>query len=64
MKRRILLKHLGQHGCELFREGARHSVYWNPTSKKTSSVPRHTEIAEGLARKICCDLGIPWVRDE
>jgi len=59
MKRHELLRHLKVHGCELFREGARHSVYWNPRRRKTSSVPRHTEIGDNLARKICRDLEIP-----
>jgi mRNA interferase HicA len=59
MKRRALLKHLKRHGCELLREGKRHSIYWNPADRKTSSVPRHTEIVDRLARKICKDLGIP-----
>ena len=27
--------------------------------RRTSSVPRHTEIVDKLARKICKDLGIP-----
>lgn len=59
MKRRALLKHLRRHGCELLREGKQHSVYFNPTNRRTSSVPRHAEIANKLARKICKDLGIP-----
>ena len=58
MKRKDLLRHLRSCGCELYREGAKHSIYWNPTDRKTSSVPRHTEIQEFLARKICRDLGI------
>jgi mRNA interferase HicA len=59
MKRRALLDHLRAHGCELLREGARHSIYWNPANNKTSAVPRHGEIANLLARKICQDLGAP-----
>jgi mRNA interferase HicA len=59
MKRQALLKHLRQHGCELFREGANHSIFWNPTSQKTSAVPRHMEVSDKLARKICKDLGVP-----
>ncbi|MBI5969549.1 MAG: type II toxin-antitoxin system HicA family toxin [Deltaproteobacteria bacterium] len=58
MKRRELLRHLKQHGCELFREGGKHSVYFNVVGRKTSSVPRHNEIADKLARKICKDLDI------
>jgi mRNA interferase HicA len=59
MKRHALLKHLRQYGCELLREGKKHSVYWNPANRRTSSVPRHIEIVDKLARKICKDLGIP-----
>ena len=59
MKRRTLLKHLKQHGCELLREGSRHSIYWNPANRRTTSVPRHKEIVNKLAIKICKDLGIP-----
>ena len=43
MKRTELVRHLAAHGCQLFREGGRHSIYWNPTNRKTSAVPRHTE---------------------
>ncbi|MDO8683930.1 MAG: type II toxin-antitoxin system HicA family toxin [Armatimonadota bacterium] len=59
MKRRELIAHLQQHGCILLREGAKHSVYHNPASHRSSSVPRHSEINDFLARKICRDLGIP-----
>ena len=59
MKRRDLIRHLAAHGCVLRREGASHTIYWNPANNQTSSVPRHTEIDDFLARKICRDLGIP-----
>jgi len=59
MKRRDLIRHLHTHGCDFLREGSRHTVYYNPTNNLTSSVPRHREIDEFLARKICRDLGIP-----
>jgi len=58
MKRRALLRHVKQQGCKLLREGHSHSVYWNPVNRQTSSLPRHTEIVDKLARKICKDLGI------
>jgi mRNA interferase HicA len=45
--------------CELLREGARHTVFFNPVNRRTSTVPRHVEIADLLARKICRDLLIP-----
>lgn len=59
MKRRALLRHLGQLGCQLLREGKKHSVYWNPANRGTSTVPRHTEILNTAARKICKDLSVP-----
>jgi len=61
MKRRVLLKHLQQHGCVLLREGRRHSWWHNPTLRRRSAVPRHSEIVDVLARKICRDLGVPPV---
>jgi predicted RNA binding protein YcfA (HicA-like mRNA interferase family) len=59
LKRRQLLKHLASHGCEPRREGANHSICKNPAIGETTPVPRHTEIANNLARKIRKDLGVP-----
>ncbi len=59
MKRRDLVRHLERHGCEPLREGAKHSVYVNRKARKSSTIPRHREINEGLARKICRDLEVP-----
>ena len=59
MKRRELLRHLQQHGCSLLREGGRHSWWINPVKNRRSAIPRHTEIDEYLARKICKDLDVP-----
>jgi mRNA interferase HicA len=59
MKRRDLLRHLTTHGCVLLREGGRHSWWHNPALGKRSAVPRHTEVSNHLARKICSDLGVP-----
>ena len=47
------------HNCQLLREGSKHSVFYNPVNNKTSTVPRHREIDDFLAKKICRDLGIP-----
>jgi mRNA interferase HicA len=58
MKRRDLIRHLLQSGCELVREGGGHSWWINKVHNKRSAVPRHTEISDLLARKICNDLGI------
>ncbi len=59
MKRRQLLDLLAEHGCELLREGNRHSIYRNAATGKRTSVPRHGEIDNLTARKICKQLGIP-----
>jgi mRNA interferase HicA len=42
----------------LLREGGSHSVYVNPEKRKASTVPRHREVNDFLARKICRDLEI------
>ena len=57
MKRRALLVYLRRHGCEQLREGSGHSWWWNPGLNMRSAVPRHTEIDDLLAKKICKDLG-------
>jgi len=58
MKRKDLIKHLLKEGCIFIREGRRHSVFYNPLLKRSSTVPRHNEIDDFLAKKICKDLGI------
>jgi len=58
MKRNDLIGYICKNGCILIREGARHSVFFNSLMKKTSTVPRHNEIDNFLAKKICRDLGI------
>jgi mRNA interferase HicA len=58
MKRRDLIRHLKSNGCELLREGGRHSWWHNPAQNRRSAVPRHREVNEHLAQKICNDLGI------
>jgi predicted RNA binding protein YcfA (HicA-like mRNA interferase family) len=58
MKRRDLIKHLEENGCELLREGGSHTVYVNRKRRKSTTIPRHREIDENLCTKICKDLGI------
>jgi predicted RNA binding protein YcfA (HicA-like mRNA interferase family) len=60
LKRIDLVRHLEAYGCQLLREGASHSVYVNRAARKISTVPRHREIDEFLARKICKDLQVPF----
>lgn len=59
MKPTDLIRHMEKHGCELLREGGNHSVYINRKARRSSVVPRHREINDFLARKICDDLQIP-----
>ena len=61
MKRTALLRHLRRHGCVLKREGASHSLWMNPATGAVEAVPRHVEIPNLLARKICRGLGIPEI---
>jgi mRNA interferase HicA len=58
MKRRALVKHLEACGCRIKREG-KHTIYENAANEKATAVPRHSEINDFLARKICRDLEIP-----
>ncbi|MBF0143432.1 MAG: type II toxin-antitoxin system HicA family toxin [Magnetococcales bacterium] len=62
MKRGDLLRYLQSQGCELLREGGRHSWWWNPAENRRSAIPRHQEITDLLARKICRDLGVGAIR--
>ena len=56
MKTGALLRHLRRHGCVLKREGGSHALWTNPNTGQVEVVPRHTEIPNILARKICRGL--------
>jgi predicted RNA binding protein YcfA (HicA-like mRNA interferase family) len=58
MKRVDLIRHLEKHGCEFLCEGSSHTVYVNRAAQRSSAVPRHREINDFLARKICRDLQV------
>lgn len=60
MKRTAVVRHLERHRAELIREGGRHTIYGR--KGLLSAVPRHPEISDKLAKKICKELGIPFVR--
>ena len=59
MKRLDLIRHPERHGCEFLREGGNHTIYVNRPKKKVSAMPRHWEVIEFTARKICKDLEVP-----
>ena len=58
MKRRSLLKYLGQLGCVIVREGRRHTIVKNSVNGAESQVPRHREVKTGTVLGICKDLGV------
>ncbi|HYK64296.1 MAG TPA: type II toxin-antitoxin system HicA family toxin [Patescibacteria group bacterium] len=62
MKRGDLLRHLRRYGCYLKREGSAHSLWCNPVTGAVEAVPRHNEIANRLAAKICRGLSVPEAR--
>lgn len=57
MKRRDLEKKLRVVGCYMKREGGSHSIWINPRTGITETVPRHTEVKEHLAKRILKSLG-------
>ncbi|MGZ8434543.1 MAG: type II toxin-antitoxin system HicA family toxin [Candidatus Binatia bacterium] len=59
MTRSELIRYLRETGCVFLGEGGRHSWWHNPSQNKRSAIPRHDEIVDILARKICKDLGVP-----
>lgn len=59
MKRRDLIKHLSAHHCRLVREGGEHSIWENEVNKRRTAVPRHREIPDFTAFRICKQLEIP-----
>ena len=58
MKRRALIAHLEAQGCHFAREGAKHTWYLGPDERSHATVPRHREVVDFLARKICRELGV------
>jgi len=58
MKRLDLERHLRKQGCLFLREGGRHAIWWNPANRKVTSLPRHREINDFTARKVCRDLEV------
>jgi predicted RNA binding protein YcfA (HicA-like mRNA interferase family) len=59
MKRRDLIRHLVNHGCVRVREGGDHSIWENPANRRRTSVPRHRDIPDFTAKRICRQLELP-----
>ncbi len=62
MKRNDLIKHIIEYGCVFEREGKKHTLYYNPKTRNSATIPRHREINTYTAREICRDLNIPIVK--
>ncbi len=62
MKRKELLQYLRSQGCDPLREGSRHSWRHNSSMNKRSAIPRHSEINDSLAKKICKDPGVEPIK--
>ncbi len=62
MKRIELLPYLMRNRCEIEREGKRHTLFYNPLTNKSATVPRRREINTFTPRAICKDLGIPIIK--
>jgi len=62
LKRHELIGYLKNQGCRLDREGGHHTIYANPANGAKAPVPRHAEIDNRLARKICQQLAITPIR--
>jgi mRNA interferase HicA len=61
MKRKQLIKHIKKYDGFLLREGRRHSIYQRGRLK--TEVPRHNEVVDELARKICKDLDMGSIKN-
>jgi len=48
LKRKKLLKHLRDMGCQFVRHGGNHDWYKNPITGKSQPVPRHSDVEENL----------------
>ncbi len=60
MKRKELIKYLEENGAFMLREGRRHTIYQK--DRYRTQIPRHNEIVDELAMKICKDLDILFRR--
>jgi mRNA interferase HicA len=59
VKQRELLRHLRKNGCHLKRQGREHELWINPRTGWIEAVPRHAELSDHLARRVCRNLSIP-----
>ena len=58
MKRVQFVRELERAGGVLHRHGGGHDIYRNPAMNRKAPVPRHTEVPDGLCRRIRRQLGL------
>ncbi len=58
IKRADLERHLRASGCQVKREGGKHTVWENLSSGRCATVTRHRELPLTTVRAICDQLGI------
>lgn len=60
MKYSELIKLLKEIGCYITREGANHSIFYSPVTKKSFTVPRHLtkDVPMGTLKSIKRDSGL------
>jgi predicted RNA binding protein YcfA (HicA-like mRNA interferase family) len=56
MKRGALLRTLRKQGCVFVKHGKKHDQYLQPKTGNTDQVPRHSDIAEDMAKNIIKNL--------
>ncbi|MEW6557167.1 MAG: type II toxin-antitoxin system HicA family toxin [Elusimicrobiota bacterium] len=62
MKRKELIRHLLENGCVFEKEGKKHTIFYNPESGESATIPRHKEINTFTARGICKDLEVEIIK--
>jgi len=59
MKTSELLKKVKNNGCKFVRHGAKHDIYYSPTTGKEFAIPRHKgEVSKGTLHNILTDAGL------
>ena len=58
MKRNEFIRILAENGIFFFRNGSKHDVYKHSVTGKKTTVPRHGEIDNILAKKILNEMRV------
>lgn len=50
-----------EEGCIFEREEKKHTLFYNPKTGKSATIPRHKEINTFTAKSVCKDLEIATI---